>query len=151
LIAVQLQQRAPVVATVLLETMSDSRTDDETPSITHFPDTPGLEVEPTVRVHRRPEVTSTPSCSPQVGRNPEVPANVNDPPGATIGIIATIEPSRVIVLVDEFGRDTCVVNEVCQMIKEMPRPWSAYRAFEAATARFPNIDRAALRLTVLAV
>jgi len=76
---------------------------------------------------------------------------VNDLPGATIGIIATIEPSRVIVLVNEFRRDTCVVNEVCQMIEEMPRPWSAYRAFEVATARFPNIDRAALRLTVLAV
>jgi len=61
------------------------------------------------------------------------------------------DPIRVGVLVDEFGRDTCVVNEVCQLLEDMPRPWSAYRAFEAATARFPNIDRAALRLTVLAV
>jgi len=58
---------------------------------------------------------------------------------------------RVIVVEDEFGRDTCVVNEVCQMIEAMPQPWSAYRAFEAAIARFPNIDRAAIRLTVLAV
>jgi len=56
--------RTPLVATVLLDTMSDSRTDDETPSITHFPDTPGLEVEPTVMVHRRLEVTSTSSCPP---------------------------------------------------------------------------------------
>jgi len=58
---------------------------------------------------------------------------------------------RVIVVEDEFGGDTCVVNEVCQMIEAMPQPWSAYRAFEAAIARFTNIDRAALRLTVLAV
>jgi len=59
--------------------------------------------------------------------------------------------TRVIVTEDEFGRDTCVVDEICQMIEGMPKPWSAYRAFEAATARFPNIDRAALRLTTMAV
>jgi len=58
---------------------------------------------------------------------------------------------RAIATEDEFGRDTCVVNEICQMIEGMPKPWSAYRAFEAATARFPNIDRAALRLTTMAV
>jgi len=60
-------------------------------------------------------------------------------------------PIQVIVLVDEWGRDTCVINEVCKMIEAMPRPWSAYRAFEAASARFPNIDRGALRLAVMAV
>jgi len=65
--------------------------------------------------------------------------------------VAMPEPIRVVEFIDEFGRDTCVVNEVCQLIEEMPRLWSAYRAFEAATARFPNIDRSALRLTVLAV
>jgi len=37
------------------------------------------------------------------------------------------------------------------MIERMPRPWSAYRAFEAAFARFPNIERGALRLAVMAV
>jgi len=61
------------------------------------------------------------------------------------------EPIRVIVLVDEWGRDTCVINEVCELLESMPRPWSAYRAFEAASAQFPNIDRAALRLAVMAV
>jgi len=59
--------------------------------------------------------------------------------------------TRITIWEDEFGRDTCVVNEVAQMIEEMAKPWSAYRAFEGATARFPNIDHAALRLTVLAV
>jgi len=65
------------------------------------------------------------------------------------GVVAV--PTQVIVLVDEWGRDTCVINEVCELIEEMPHPWSAYRAFEAASARFPNIDRAALRLAVIAV
>jgi len=143
--------RAPIIATVLRNTMSDSRTDDDVSSITHHPDVSVMGVEPTVIVHRRPEITSTPSCPPQLGRNPEGSGNMTEPPVARVGITATAEPSRVIVLVDEFGRDTCVVNEVCQMIEKMPRPWSAYRAFEAAIARFPNIDRSALCLTVLAV
>jgi len=59
--------------------------------------------------------------------------------------------NQVTVLVDEWGRDTCIINEVCAMIEGMAHPWSAYRAFEAATARFPNIHRAALRLAVMAV
>jgi len=76
--------------------------------------------------------------------------------GALIPIVTGVpvpipESTRIIVFVDEFGRDTCVVNEVFQMIEDMPQPWSAYRAFEAGIARYPNIDRAALRLTVLAV
>jgi len=62
-----------------------------------------------------------------------------DVPIANSASFATPEPIRIVVVVDEFGRDTCVVDEVCQMIEDMPRPWSAYRAFEAATARFPNI------------
>jgi len=37
------------------------------------------------------------------------------------------------------------------MIEGMAHPWSAYRVFEAASARFPNIDRAALGLAVMAV
>jgi len=61
------------------------------------------------------------------------------------------EPVRVIVLVDEWGRDTCANNEVCELLESMPRPWSTYRAFEAASAQFLNIDRAALRLAVMAV
>jgi len=143
--------RAPIIATVSRNAMSDSRTVDDVSSITHHPDVSGMGVEPAVIVHHRPEMTSTPSCPPQLGRNPGGSGNMTEPPVARIGITATAEPSRVIVLVDEFGRDKCVVNEVCQMIEGMPRPWSAYRAFEAAFAQFPNIDRAALRLTVLAV
>jgi len=61
------------------------------------------------------------------------------------------EPVRVIVLVEEWGQDTYVINEICELLESMPRPWSAYRAFEAASAQFPNIDRAALRLAVMAV
>jgi len=73
--------------------------------------------------------------------------------GSVVMNSSASEPNqiRVVVLVDEFGLDTCVVNEVCQLLEDMPPPWSAYRAFEAAMARFPNIDRGALRLTVLAV
>jgi len=37
------------------------------------------------------------------------------------------------------------------MIEALPRPWSAYSAFEAASAQFPNIDRTALRMTVMAL
>jgi len=33
----------------------------------------------------------------------------------------------------------------------MLRPWSTYRAFEAASARFPNIERGVLRFAVMAV
>jgi len=143
--------RAPVIATVSRNAMSDSRTDDDVSSITHHPDVAGMGVEPAGTVHRRPEMTSTPSCPLQLGRNPECSGNLPEPPVARGGIVATAEPSQVIVLFDEFGRDTCVVNEICQMIEGMPRPWSAYRAFGAAIAQFPNIDRAALRLTVLAV
>jgi len=60
-------------------------------------------------------------------------------------------PTQMIFLVDEWGRNTCVINEVCELIESMPRPWSAYRAFEAASARFPNIVRGALRFAVMAV
>jgi len=60
-------------------------------------------------------------------------------------------PTQVVVLVNEWGRDTCIITEVCAMIEEMACPWSAYRAFEAASARFPNIDCAALCLAVMAV
>jgi len=66
-------------------------------------------------------------------------------------VVLEPEPVRVIVLVDEWGRDTCVINKICELLESMPRPWSAYRAFEAASAQFPNIDRAALRLAVMAV
>jgi len=66
-------------------------------------------------------------------------------------VVLEPEPVRVIVLVDEWGRDTCVINEICELLESMPRPWSTYRAFEVAFAQFPNIDRAALRLAVMAV
>jgi len=56
-------------------------------------------------------------------------------------VVLEPEPVRVIVLVDEWGRDTCVINEICELLESMPRPWSAYRAFKAAFAQFPNIDR----------
>jgi len=69
----------------------------------------------------------------------------------TLGTDTNPAPTQTIVLVDEWGRDTCVINEVCELIETMPRPWSAYRAFEAASARFPNIKRGALRLAVMAV
>jgi len=112
-------------------------------------------------------VTSTPDSVPHVmtmaRRLPEavempilVIAHVRDavvdnrlPPGPIVND-ETLAMSTI-ATEDEFGRDTCVVNEICQMIEGMPKPWSAYRAFEAATARFPNIDRAALRLTTMAV
>jgi len=142
--------------TVPLGAMSDSRNDPEPPSyvtanLSQLPTTPVLAAEPTVILHRRPEATSKPGCPLQAERVPDVSARVDDIPVTATGDVSTLEPTCVIVLVDEFGRDTCVVNEVCQMIEEMPRPWSAYRVFEGATARFPNIDRAALRRTVLAV
>jgi len=107
---------------------------------------------PAHTLRARSPVTSTPEFPSQA----ECGASANT--GVKIGLVATRdepvfvpEPIRIIEFVDEFGRDTCVVNEMCQLIEGMPRPWSAYRAFEAATARFPNIDRSALRLTVLAV
>jgi len=64
---------------------------------------------------------------------------------------AIAAPNQITGIADEWGRDTCIIDEMCAMIEGMPHPWSAYRAFEAATARFPNIDRAALRLAVMAV
>jgi len=70
---------------------------------------------------------------------------------STPGTDSISAPTQVIVLVDDWGRDICVINEVCELIETMPRPWSANRAFEAASARFPNIERGALRLAVMAV
>jgi len=43
-------------------------------------------------------------------------------PVATSVPVSISEPTRVIVLEDKFGRDTCVVNEVCQMIEALPQP-----------------------------
>jgi len=71
------------------------------------------------------------------------------PTFSTSGTNTMSAPAQVIVLVDEWGRDTCVINEVCEFLETMPRPWSAYRAFEATSSRFPNIDRGALRLAVM--
>jgi len=70
--------------------------------------------------------------------------------GRDVGVLEP-EPIRVIVLVDEWGRDRCVINEICELLESVPRPWSVYRAFEAASAQFPNIDRTALRLVVMGV
>jgi len=85
----------------------------------------------------------------------EVVSNATDRvaviPVVTNTVVLEPEPVRVIVLVDEWGHDTCVINKICELLESMPRPWSAYRAFEAASAQFPNIDRAALRLAVMAV
>jgi len=93
-------------------------------------------------------ISDTPN---QPGCNTEYLPTMEGVSTASSASFATSEPIRIVVVIDEFGRDTCIVDEVCQMIKDMPRPWSAYRVFEAATARFPNIDRATLRMTVLAV
>jgi len=81
----------------------------------------------------------------------ELPVTFDEPCGPTPEPGTIPVPNQVVALVDEWGRDTCVINEVCAMIEDMARPWSPYRAFEAASAQFPNIDRAALRLAVMAV
>jgi len=68
---------------------------------------------------------------------PDMPLAVVVPSAAVVVPIL----ARGVPVIDEWGRDTCVINEVCELIEEMPHPWSAYRAFEAAFARFPNIDQ----------
>jgi len=85
--------------------------------------------------------------SSEVCLEPDMPLPVVVLPAAVVVPI----PARVIPVIDEWGCDTCVINEVCELIKAMPHPWSAYHAFDAASARFPNIDRAALRMTVMEV
>jgi len=120
-------------------------------SSAQFTSTPDPILHPPIDVYTVPEEMSTPDLLARVEYVPDVPACIAEAPVAGRSSTPDHESTHVVVLVDEFGRDTCVVNEVCQMMEEMPRPWSAYRVFEAATARFPNIDRAALRLTVLAV
>jgi len=99
----------------------------------------------------QPELASTPDFSLETDRTPDVSNSVLNIPTAPTGPNTDPVETRVVVLEDKFGCDTCVVDEICQMIEGLPKPWSAYRAFEAATARFPNIDRAALRLTTMAV
>jgi len=101
--------------------------------------------------------------NPRIGSMPSIDSLLRTEPGSNLSVYTvdpmfstpgtdTISaPTQMIVLVDEWGRDTCVINEVCELIKTMSRPWSAYRAFEAASARFPNIERRALRLAVMAV
>jgi len=103
--------------------------------VTSMPDLP---VEPTVAPRSQPETMSTPDFSFRADPVHDVPVHAvwsQTTPATATGTTPNPEHTRVIVLVDEFGRDTCVVNEVCQMIDAMPQPWSAYRAFEAATAR----------------
>jgi len=96
---------------------------------------------------RLPELVEMPVLAIAHVRDTDVATRLPSEPTA----IADALVVRVVVTEDEFGRDTCVVEEICQMIEGMSRSWSAYRAFEAATARFPNIDCAALRLTTMAV
>jgi len=100
---------------------------------------------------RRIETTLEPDISGIIGVIPIATDRDAVVPIGRNNVVPASEPVRVIVLVDEWGRDTCIINEVCELLESMPRLWSAYRAFEAASAQFPNIDRAALRLVVMAV
>jgi len=78
-------------------------------------------------------------------------AHTVNPMFSTPGTDTIYAPTQVIVLVDDWGHDIFVINKVCELIETMPRPWSAYRAFEAASTRFLNIERGALRLAETAV
>jgi len=121
-------------------------------SLSIITSTPDPVLYSTIAPRSQHGVTSTTDFLFQTEDVPELPAGGAD--GSVVMNPSASETNRVreVVLIDEFGRDTCIVNEVCQLLEDMPRLWSAYRAFEAVhTARFPNIDRAALRLTVLAV
>jgi len=113
--------------------------------------TPDPLVGQTAVSHRRMEATSTPDFTFRTDFLPDAPDRVAIVPVVASRLVLEPEPVRIIVLVDEWGRDTCVINEICELMEAMPRPWSAYRAFEAASAQFPNIDCAALRLAVMAV
>jgi len=110
-----------------------------------------LHVLPAELMPSKSAVDLTADNSPRANLDTELPASVTTLPLVPIRAVANPLPTPAMVLVDEWGRDTCVINEVCELIEAMPHPWSAYRAFETASARFPNIDRAALRLAVMAV
>jgi len=112
--------------------------------------TPDRVIHSMIAPRPHPDVISIPNFLSQTKDVPEEP-DCGAIDAEPLNLPASESDQIRVVLVDEFGRDTCVVNEVCQLLEDMPRLWSAYHAFEAATGRFPNIDRAALRLTVLAV
>jgi len=105
----------------------------------------------TVGNRRRVNTLSEPDFSGIIEVVPDATGRVAIVPVVRNTVVCEPEPVCVIVLLDEWGRNTCVINEICELLESMPRPWSAYRAFEAASAQFPNIDRAALRLVVMAV
>jgi len=108
-------------------------------------------VMPVKMMYSKSAVDQVADNSSQANLITELPVSVATLSFESIHPNANPLPTPVIVLVDEWGRDTCIINEVCELIEAMPHPWSAYRAFKAASARFPNIDRAALRLAVMAV
>jgi len=105
----------------------------------------------TVGNRRRVDTLSKPDFSGIIEVVPDATGRMAIVPVVRNTVVLEPEPVRFIVLVDEWGRDTRVINEICELLESMTRPWSAYRAFKAASAQFPNIDRAALRLVVMAV
>jgi len=83
---------------------------------------PDIHLEPTDILNSQSEVMLTADVSSRTHLNPDLTA-----PVATLLVVPTSTgvvtvPIQVIVLVDEFGRDTCVINEVCELIEAMPHP-----------------------------
>jgi len=70
--------------------------------------------------------------------------NVAAPNGSTA--TTTVAPD-----VNEWGRHGFIVAEIHRILATMEPPWGSLFVFEAMARRFPEVDRTALQMTVLAV
>jgi len=124
--------------TEVVPPLEDSTEADPLSTSAPFPATsaPDLPVEGAVASNNRPEVALVADFEIQGNpiSGPSIGAVARS--DATTGTDAFIAQTPTIVLIDEWGRDTCVINEICALIEAKPQPWSAYRVFEAASARF---------------
>jgi len=75
----------------------------------------------TVGTHRRVDTFPNSDFTFLTDVFPDAPDRVAIVPVVESTLILKPEPVRIIVLVDEWGRDTCVINEICELLESMPQ------------------------------
>jgi len=84
-----------------------------------------LSIEPIVIVETRIDLVPAIATLLQTEPGSDLSVRTVTPTFSTPGTNTISAPTQVIVLVDEWGRDTCVINEVWELIETMPHPLSA--------------------------
>jgi len=57
----------------------------------------------------------------------------------------------VVTNINEWGRHGIIIAEIHKVLATMEPPWGSLCVFEAVARPFPEVDRTALQMTVLAV